>query len=144
MGSAASRASALPAGASAGEGAKRASACAAPSVSARPARAVRPKRDSRAMRSSRSCVFAAVEMGDAGDVDPQAVIAVDVAVGSVAAAPAGQTQQRRAIAARIGRLRRQTWEGRARVGQRLADAHALLRRAHVDGGDGDAVRARLD
>ncbi len=88
--------------------------------------------------------FAAVEMGDAGDVDPQAVIAVDVAIGSVTAAPAGKTQQRRAIAARIGRLRRQTWKGGARVRQRLTDAHALLRRAHIDGGDANAVRARLD
>ena len=83
-------------------------------------------------------------MGDTGDVDPQAVIAVDVAIGSVTAAPAGKTQQRRAIAALIGRLRRQTWKGRARVRQRLADAHAFLRRAHVDGGDANAVRARLD
>ena len=72
--------------------------------------------------------FAAEEMRDAGDVDPQAVVAVDVAVGAVAPAPAGEAQQRGAVAAQLGRLRQQSREGGARIGERLTDAHAFLRR----------------
>ena len=72
-----------------------------------------------------SLSFAAVEMGDTGDVDPQAIVAVDIAVGSVAPAPAGEAQKRSAVAARIGRLRGKARQGGARIGEGLTDAHAF-------------------
>ena len=87
--------------------------------------------------------FAAVKVGDTGDVDPQAIVAVDIAIGPIAPAPAGEAQQRGVVTARVGRLRGEARQGGARIGEGLTDAHAFTRRPHVDGGDADAVCARL-
>ena len=82
----------------AGEAAKRASAWAAPERISETGADRQPEAGEPGAQIGDEALLAAVEMRNSRHVDPQAVLAVDVAVGAIAAAPARKLAKCRAVA----------------------------------------------
>ncbi len=83
-------------------------------------------------------------MPDPGDVDPEAVLSIDVPRRPIAAAPARETQEIIAISVALGRQGDQSRERCPRIGEPGTSLHAERPRGLVRSRDLEPVRAMGD
>ena len=88
--------------------------------------------------------FAAEEMGNAGDVEPEPGRAVHVERGTVAGRPAGESFQEVGIRARSGGSREKRRADGAGIGQPHAGRQPRLPSGRIDGGEGQPVCVAAD
>ena len=74
-------------------------------------------------------------MGDAGDFEPEPVQAIRIAMGAIAAGPAGKRHERAGVLGGIGRRGEKARADGARVGEGLASEEALAFAPRIDGGE---------